>query len=129
MVTMPFAVGSGGRTMAVPSATAGTVRPVICIALESPEVSSQPPARLMPIGTTSYRSGSRAEMTLPAETTEMPCSLLRPPYTTATRIFVIGTEPIGVPLPTFALGRSRHQQFGNGARAQRSEAHRLDRRG
>src|SRR3954453_22140218 len=39
----------------------------------------------MPTGTTSYRSGSRAAITLPAETHEIACSVLRPPKTTATR--------------------------------------------
>ncbi len=39
----------------------------------------------MPTGTTSYRSGSSAAITLPAETQEMACSALRPPNTTATR--------------------------------------------
>src|SRR4051812_48668741 len=39
----------------------------------------------MPTRTTSYRSGSRAAITLPADTHEMECSALRPPKTTATR--------------------------------------------
>src|SRR5436305_382117 len=39
----------------------------------------------MPIGTTSKRSRSIAARTLPAETHETACSLLRPPKTMATR--------------------------------------------
>ena len=39
----------------------------------------------MPTGTTSYFSGSRAAITLPAEMHEIECSLERPPKTTATR--------------------------------------------
>ena len=42
-------------------------------------VSTHAPSGVMPIGTTSYRCGSSAAITLPAETTEIPCSLLRPP--------------------------------------------------
>src|SRR4051794_9358443 len=51
----------------------------------------------MPTGTTSYRSGSRAAITLPADTQEIACSALRPPNTTATRTLptcpLITTDP------------------------------------
>src|SRR3954453_9173510 len=58
----------------------------------------------MPTGTTSYRSGSRAAITLPAETQEIACSALRPPNTTATRTLpacpLITTDPSrATPLP------------------------------
>ena len=50
----------------------------------------------MPTGTTSNRSRSRWRSTLPAETHEMACSLLRPPNTTATRMRpVTGAERRG----------------------------------
>jgi hypothetical protein len=37
------------------------------------------PDRVIPTGTTSYFSGSSAASTEPADTTDTPCSLLRPP--------------------------------------------------
>ena len=43
------------------------------------------PSRVMPIGTTSDRSGSRASITERAETHEISCSAERPPNSTATR--------------------------------------------
>ena len=48
--------------------------------------STQRPSRVMPTGTTSYSSGSSAPRMLPALTQEMPCSVLRPPKTIATRV-------------------------------------------
>ena len=68
---------------------------MIGIVAGSPSVSTQAPAGVIPTGTASYLSGSSAASTLPADTTEMPCSLLRPPYTTATRI-----RPTDATLPT-----------------------------
>ena len=51
--------------------------------------------------TTSYRSGSSAAITLPAETQEMACSALRPPNTTATRTLpavpLIAADPSRAP--------------------------------
>ncbi len=51
----------------------------------SADSSTQRPSVAMPTGTTSYLSGSRAAITLPAEMQEMECSPERPPKTTATR--------------------------------------------
>src|ERR1700754_563230 len=42
----------------------------------------------MPTGITSYWSGSSTRRMLPALTAEIACSVLRPPNTTATRIFL-----------------------------------------
>src|SRR3954468_1956278 len=53
----------------------------------SPFVSTQRPSRVIPTGTTSYSSGSSAARMLPALTQEIACSVLRPPKTTATRVF------------------------------------------
>ena len=75
----PFAVGSAGSTTGAPSVTVGTRWSEMRIRVASPSVTTQAPSGVMPTGTTSYRSGSSAAITLPAETTEMPCSLLRPP--------------------------------------------------
>lgn len=58
---------------------------VLASAAGSPSVSTHDPSGVMPIATTSNRSGSRLRRMLPAETHEMACSLLRPPKTTATR--------------------------------------------
>src|SRR4051794_41932617 len=63
----------------------------------------------MPTGTTSYRSGSRAAITLPADTQEIACSALRPPKTTATR-----TLP-ACPLITTDPSRATPQPPGGGA--------------
>src|SRR3954453_6232992 len=63
----------------------------------------------MPTGTTSYRSGSRAAITLPADTQEIACSALRPPNTTATR-----TLP-ACPLITTDPSRATPQPPGGGA--------------
>ena len=52
----------------------------------SPEVSTQRPSVAMPMGSTSYRSGSMADKIRPALAQDTACSLLRPPNTTATRI-------------------------------------------
>src|ERR1700722_4797711 len=74
----------------------------------------------MPMGTTSYFSGSSAARTLPAVMHEMECSVLRPPNRTATRNLLTpgcssgsvsslgSTTPplLGVP---FCLCRSTHQ--------------------
>src|SRR5689334_189146 len=51
----------------------------------SSAVSAQRPPGVMPIGRTSYAVRSMALRTAPAVTTEIPCSELRPPNTTATR--------------------------------------------
>ena len=42
-------------------------------------VSTHDPCGVMPIATTSNRSGSRLRRMLPADTQEMACSELRPP--------------------------------------------------
>ncbi len=65
--------------------TSGTVRSVIAIRAGSSAVSTQPPSVVMPMGRTSYRERSMEPRTAPPVTTEMPCSELRPPKTTATR--------------------------------------------
>ena len=62
------------------------LRPWIASRSGSSVPSTQAPSRAMPTGTTSNRSRSRWRSTLPAETQEMACSLLRPPNTTATRV-------------------------------------------
>ncbi len=72
-------LGSPDSMTAVPDSTSGSVAPVICSFSGSAAVSTQAPPRVMPTGTTSYRSGSSAASTLPADTTDTPCSLLRPP--------------------------------------------------
>ncbi len=66
-------------TTAVPSLTSGTDLPVIRIACGSASVIIHAPCGVMPTGTTSYLAGSSADSMLPADTTEIPCSLLRPP--------------------------------------------------
>src|SRR3954452_3019639 len=52
----------------------------------SSDASTHRPSVVMPIGTTSKRSRSSAARTLPADTQEIACSVLRPPKTMATRI-------------------------------------------
>ncbi len=51
----------------------------------SSAVSAHRPSAVMPMGSTSYLSRSMARSTVPAVTTEIACSELRPPKTTATR--------------------------------------------
>ena len=82
------AVGSGASTTAEPepSVISGNRRPSMASDVESPLVSTQRPSRVMPTGTTSNSSGSRAVRMLPALTQEIGCSVLRPPNTTATRV-------------------------------------------
>ena len=77
--TIDGEVGSAGSTTDVPFSTSGSERPLICSDSGDASVSIHWPDGVMPIGSTSYFSGSRAAMTLPADTTEIPCSLLRPP--------------------------------------------------
>src|SRR3954462_3850586 len=63
----------------------------------------------MPTGTTSYRSGSRAAITLPADTQEIACPALPPPKTTA-------TPPLpACPLITTDPSRATPQPPGGGA--------------
>src|SRR5690242_6639131 len=52
----------------------------------------------MPMGSTSYRSGSMADRIRPALAHDTACSVLRPPNTTATRILGCPTHP-PVPKP------------------------------
>ncbi len=66
--------------------TVGSVPPVSASRAGSPEVSTHRPSVAMPIGSTSYRSGSMAERISPALAHDTACSVLRPPNTTATRI-------------------------------------------
>src|SRR5919112_2813230 len=71
--------------------------------------STHRPSVAMPTGTTSYRSGSSAAITLPAETQEMACSALRPPNTTATRTlpacpFIASTLAAGCAAPRRPAG-------------------------
>src|SRR4051812_25340639 len=66
----------------------------------------------MPTDTTSYRDRSSAAITLPAETHEIACSVLRPPNTTATRTlsWLIAADPSRAPaarFPATRLGRCR----------------------
>src|SRR6478736_5641011 len=92
-MTSPSRVGSALRTTDVPSlSTDGSARPLIARELGSLEPSTQEPSTVMPIGTTSYRSGSRLLRTLPAETQDTECSLLRPPKITATRVRLLFTR-------------------------------------
>src|SRR3954464_186171 len=56
------------------------------MASAAPSGSPRRPARVMRTGTPSWRSGSSAASTLPADTQEIACSVLRPPKTMATRI-------------------------------------------
>ncbi len=72
-------------TMARLPSTSGSSLPSMARRAASSASSTQRPSVAMPIGTTSYRSRSMAASTLPAVTQEMPCSLDRPPKTTATR--------------------------------------------
>ena len=73
----------------------GSSRPAIRSASGSPEVSTQAPLGVIPTGTTSYRAGSSAARTLPADTQEIACSVLRPPKTTATRTLRPGMDMRG----------------------------------
>ena len=86
----PWPVGSAGRTTAAPAPAviSGRRRSVMASCCRV-TARSAPTGRLlvMPTGTTSYSSGSRALMMLPALTQEIACSVLRPPKTTATRVF------------------------------------------
>ena len=85
--TSPPRVGSPGSATAVAEgSTDGSSRPWIASRSGSSVPSTHPPSRVMPTATTSNRSRSRWRSTLPAETQEMACSLLRPPNTTATRV-------------------------------------------
>jgi hypothetical protein len=85
----PLAVGSAGSTTAEPEAAviSGRRRSAMDSRAGSPAASTHRPSRVMPTGTTSYWSGSSAVRMLPALTQEMACSELRPPNTTATRVF------------------------------------------
>src|SRR5674536_192179 len=66
--TKPGRVGSAdSATVAPPGSTAGSSRPDRASALGSSGTSTQRPGSVMPTGTTSYRSGSSASQTLPAE--------------------------------------------------------------
>ena len=85
--TRPWLEGSPARTSPLPSSTEGSSRPRMASCAESPVPSTQRPSRVIPTGTASNRSGSRLPRTQPADRHEMVCSLLRPPNTTATRIF------------------------------------------
>ena len=69
------------------ASTSGRVDPLIASREASSASSTQRPSVAMPTGTTSYFSRSIAASTLPAVTQEIPCSLDRPPKTTATRGF------------------------------------------
>ena len=60
----------------------------------SAEVSTHRPSRAIPIGTTSYRSGSMPPRISPALAHDTACSLLRPPNTTATRILRAGAHAL-----------------------------------
>ena len=62
----------------------------------SPDSSTQRPSVAMPTGTTSYLLRSMACSTLPAVTHEIPCSLERPPKTTATRGLRVPGWSVGV---------------------------------
>src|SRR5919107_2626202 len=80
----PRPLGSPTSVTGVPPATSGSSPSTIASRCPG-SVSTQPPSRVMPTGTTSYRSGSSAARTAPAETQEMGCSALGPPKTTALR--------------------------------------------
>lgn len=67
------------------SSTLGSLRSAIVIRPGSSAVSAQRPSGVMPMGSTSYFVRSMDRSTAPAVTTEMACSELRPPKTTATR--------------------------------------------
>lgn len=67
------------------SATFGRARSAMAMRSGASAVSAQRPSVVMPMGSTSYLSRSMALRTAPAVTTEMACSELRPPKTTATR--------------------------------------------
>jgi hypothetical protein len=66
--------------------TSGSLPSVMASVSGLASVSTQEPPGVMPTATTSKCSGSRWRRMLPAETHEMACSELRPPYTTATRV-------------------------------------------
>src|SRR5215218_687137 len=94
----------------VPPVTSGSFRPSMVSGCAG-SVSTHSPPRVMPTRTTSYRSGSKAAITLPADTQEMACSALRPPNTTATRTLpcfplIVATlvEPVWQPLRVQADG-------------------------
>src|SRR5690606_2808954 len=83
----PPRVGSAVRTRSEPSpATPGSSRPAAARPAGSASPRTHAPSGVMPMGTTSYFSGSRLRRMLPAEMQETECSLLRPPKTTATRV-------------------------------------------
>src|SRR6185312_6156576 len=89
-------VGSpGSATAAAEGSTDGRSRPWIASCSGSSVPSTHAPSRAIPTGTTSNRSRSRWRSTLPAETQEMACSLLRPPNTTATRTRGTGAVVMG----------------------------------
>ena len=74
----------------------------------SPEVITQAPLGVIPTGTTSYRAGSSAARTLPADTQEIACSVLRPPKTTATRTLRPGWDMRGtLPGDGYPVGHAR----------------------
>src|SRR4051812_41804340 len=82
-------VGPGVSTISAPDTAviSGSRPPRMDSERTSPSVSTQRPSRVIPTGTTSYSSGSSAARMLPALTQEIACSVLRPPKTTATRVF------------------------------------------
>src|SRR3954447_432685 len=104
----PRPSGSPTSDTAVPPVTSGS-RPSVIASCWRSSASTQRPSVAMPTGTTSYRSGSRAAITLPADTQEIACSALRPPKTTATR-----TLP-ACPLITTDPSRATPQPPGGGA--------------
>src|SRR4051812_29518889 len=72
----------------------------------------------MPIGTTSKRVRSIADSTLPADTQEIACSVLRPPKTTATRRRRDSLIAPTVAVPTSAVvGPDRADEVGPERRA------------
>jgi len=78
----PIAADGGGKFYATFFFVNGPYNPNV-----DTVASTQAPSRVMPTGTTSYWSGSRARRMLPALTHEIACSVLRPPNTIAMRVF------------------------------------------
>ena len=92
----------------MPVSTVGSSRPEMRSVSGSPEVITQAPFGVMPTGTTSYIAGSSAPSTLPAETQEIVCSVLRPPKTTATRTLRPGMDMRGtLPGDRYPIGQPR----------------------
>src|SRR5699024_3024888 len=108
-LTRPVLVGSPASTTAVPLSTVGNRPSLISSSAGSAVPSTQPPSGVIPTGTISNRSRSRFASTLPAETHEMACSLLRPPNTTAIRVLPVsmGTQRTGSPRYTSARSVAR----------------------